>query len=62
MDEIKKDDLGSFENEMLINYAKRVLKLPDCNTCVRRKVCKYAPGWGEWVRINCMFYEGYEKC
>lgn len=60
MDEMKKDDSGqrTLYDEMLIDYAKKVLELPTCNTCSNQKTCAYAPGWGEWVRINCMFYEG----
>lgn len=35
----------------------RLLSLPNCNDCLKAKVCEYAPMWGECVRINCPLHE-----
>lgn len=32
-----------------------------CNTCIRMRVCEYAPKPGQLVRYNCPFYEGEER-
>ena len=36
---------------------KKLTVLPTCNDCGKLKKCKYKPGWGEEVRINCPFWE-----
>lgn len=28
-----------------------------CNDCGNQKTCSYAPGWGDKVRHNCVFWE-----
>lgn len=40
-----------------LEYAIRVMKLPDCNTCGKRDGCEHRPDWGDPVRINCPLYE-----
>ena len=37
----------------MIDYYNRITRLPDCNDCGKRSVCKYIPEPGEHVRINC---------
>ena len=37
----------------MIDYYNRITKLPDCNDCGKRSVCRYAPDAGDYVRINC---------
>ncbi len=39
-----------------IMYYQKVSSFPDCNTC-GDKDCKYRPGWGEQVRINCPLWK-----
>ena len=36
---------------------KKLTVLPTCNDCGKLKKCKYQPGWGEEVRINCPVWE-----
>ena len=45
----------------LIDYAERIGKLPNCNTCSGQKYCTKAPKVGEMVRINCFAWEGKEQ-
>ena len=39
-----------------IRYYQEMKSLPNCNTCGKRD-CKYKPGWGLPVRINCPLWE-----
>ena len=44
-----------------IRYYNRVSMLPDCNNCFYAyNGCKYKPGWGEDVRINCPHWKSEE--
>lgn len=42
---------------------RRIMELPDCNTCGDSRACVYAPKPGETVRINCPLWveENFEN-
>ena len=40
-----------------IEYYQRMTLCHDCNDCSRSD-CKYKPGWGEQVRVNCPLWRG----
>lgn len=43
-------------NEAILTFARfgiEVLEMPSCNDCGKIRDCKYAPDWGDDVRINC---------
>lgn len=43
-------------------YYARLSQYGDCNTCSMRLLgCRYAPQWGDAVRVNCCHYKGPEK-
>lgn len=43
------------------SLVEAVQDLPDCNTCGKLKICKYAPKWGEHVRTNCPLWAEDKK-
>ena len=45
----------------MISYAERIMQLPTCNECVRKRECQYLPDWGAMVRINCPLYRGKDE-
>lgn len=40
-----------------LRLLQQILDSGDCNVCVKKNECKYAPKLGEMVRYNCPFYE-----
>ena len=44
--------------EGYVCYSRAISALPDCNTCLgKQSGCEYLPRFGEYCRINCMFYK-----
>ena len=39
-------------------FADSILKLPDCNTCLKKTMCEFMPKLGEYCRINCPAWLG----
>lgn len=39
-------------------FADSISKLPDCNTCIKKNLCKFKPNYGEYCRINCPAWTG----
>lgn len=44
--------------ESLQFFADNISKLPDCNTCLKKNLCEFAPKYGEYCRINCPAWLG----
>lgn len=44
--------------ESLQFFADNISKLPDCNTCLKKKICEFMPKYGEYCRINCPAWLG----
>jgi len=44
--------------ESLQFFADNISKLPDCNTCLKQKICVFVPKCGEYSRINCPVWLG----
>ena len=42
----------------VMRYYERINKLPECNDCLHKLTCKYAPEAGQTTRINCPLWEG----
>lgn len=42
--------------DCLIVY-REIIKTGDCNECMKKNECKYAPKAGRMVRYNCPFFE-----
>jgi len=40
---------------------KNIMESGDCNTCLKKKACEFAPKPGEPVRYNCFAYLGGER-
>ena len=40
---------------------KNIMESGDCNTCLKKNTCEFAPKLGELVRYNCFAYLGDEK-
>lgn len=41
-----------------IEYMERITKLHDCNDCLAKNDCNYAPRLGDFTRINCYGWVG----
>lgn len=50
-----------YANQSLRLYYDSISKLPDCNSCLKRDFCEFAPRLGEYCRINCFAYLGEPK-
>ena len=40
---------------------KNIMESGDCNTCLKKNACEFAPKPGEPVRYNCFAYLGGER-
>ena len=40
---------------------QNIYKVGCCNDCKNKKVCRYAPEFGQMVRYNCPFYRREEE-
>lgn len=48
------------ELEDLRAYRRMITMLPDCNTCLKKHRCKFAPKPGQVTRINCFDHLGHK--
>ena len=46
----------SYIYDCLMAY-RNIIQTGDCNSCKKKRTCKYAPKVGQMVRYNCPFYE-----
>lgn len=42
-------------------HSEAVSKLPDCNTCGKRRSCEYVPRLGAYTRPNCPHWEAEQN-
>lgn len=40
-----------------LRWQEKILALPSCNDCRKNGHCEYEPRPGDYVRINCAFWE-----
>lgn len=47
------------ERDKYKRHSDSISELPDCNTCGKKIIgdCEFMPAYGDWVRINCVFWE-----
>lgn len=50
----------SYILDCLVAY-RDLIGLGDCNNCKYKNACNLKPAPGEFVRINCPYYEGKGK-
>lgn len=57
------DAVEEFRSELedLRAYRRMITMLPDCNTCLKKYRCKFAPKPGQATRINCFDHLGYKE-
>ena len=47
------------ERDKYKRHSDSISRLPDCNTCGKKAKgnCEFMPEYGDYVRINCAFFE-----